>query len=83
MIVKIGEHLYETEFTIEDLTLFEFHGEWKSSTGIVSTNLYDKINDGARYCKTNRYFTEHHHAGSDRALVEVEPVDYANRTSLR
>lgn len=76
MIVKIGNNLYETEFTIEDLALFEFHGEWRTATGGASVRLADKINDGARYCKTNRHFTEHHHAGSDRALVEVEPVDY-------
>ena len=78
MIVRIGRALYQTDFTLEDLRLFEEHGSWDGGVGGVGGDnlIATKINNGAKWCYENRHFTEHHHAGSNCALVEVDIVDY-------
>lgn len=76
MIVKIGGRIYETQFSLEDLLLFEGHGEWRNSAGGSTALLADKINNGALYCLNRRHYTSHHHAGSLCALVEVDLKEY-------
>lgn len=79
MIVRLRNKLYQTDFTIEDLLLFEKMGSWSKQIEYEDC-LATKINNGARYCKEHRHTTDHHHGGSDCALVEVEPVDYVVET---
>lgn len=66
MIIKIGTRIYETDFSIEDLYTFYKYGN--------GYTIEDKILDGGRYFYFNRKVSTEKLAGSNQAIVEINPV---------
>ncbi len=66
MIVKIGTRIYETDFSVDDLWTFYKYG--------VGYTVQDKIIDGGRYFYFNRRISKEQLAGSQQAIVEINPT---------